>query len=30
MLIIKTMVHETIWGGDRLTPYSNKIGRAHV
>ena len=23
MLIIKTMVHETIWGGNRLTPYSN-------
>ena len=23
MLIIKTMVHETIWGGARLTPYSN-------
>ena len=33
MLIIKTMVHETIWGGDRLTPYSNtnnkKIGHLY-
>ncbi len=33
MLIIKTMIHETIWGGDRLTPYSNtnnkKIGHLY-
>ena len=33
MLIIKTMVHETIWGGDRLAPYadieSNKIGHLY-
>lgn len=33
MLIIKTMVHETIWGGDRLTPYSGtdnkKIGHLY-
>lgn len=33
MLIIKTMVHETIWGGNRLTQYSNstseKIGHLY-
>ena len=33
MLIIKTIVHETIWGGDRLTPYSGtdnkKIGHLY-
>ena len=33
MLIIKTIVHETIWGGDRLTPYSatdnKKIGHLY-
>ena len=33
MLIIKTMIHETIWGGDRLTSYSNtnskKIGHLY-
>ena len=33
MLIIKTMIHETIWGGDRLTPYSGtdnkKIGHLY-
>jgi len=33
MLVIKTMVHETIWGGDRLTPYSDtdnkKIGHLY-
>ncbi len=33
MLIIKTMVHETIWGGEKLTPYSGtdnkKIGHLY-
>lgn len=33
MLVIKTMVHETIWGGDRLTSYSGtnnkKIGHLY-
>lgn len=33
MLIIKTIVHETIWGGERLTPYSGtdnkKIGHLY-
>lgn len=33
MLVIKTIVHETIWGGERLTPYSNtdskKIGHLY-
>lgn len=33
MLIIKTFVHETIWGGERLTPYSEsnnkKIGHLY-
>lgn len=33
MLVIKTMVHETIWGGDRLTPFSGtdnkKIGHLY-
>ena len=33
MLIIKTMIHETIWGGERLTPYSGtdnkKIGHLY-
>jgi len=33
MLVIKTMVHETIWGGGRLTPYSGtdnkKIGHLY-
>lgn len=33
MLVIKTMVHETIWGGNRLTPYSDsksqKIGHLY-
>lgn len=33
MLVIKTIVHETIWGGNRLTPYSNsdcrKIGHLY-
>ena len=33
MLIIKTIVHETIWGGEKLTPYSGtdnkKIGHLY-
>lgn len=33
MLILKTEVHETIWGGNKLTPYSNskceKIGHLY-
>lgn len=33
MLVIKTMIHETIWGGNRLTPYSDsdnqKIGHLY-
>lgn len=33
MLVIDTIVHETIWGGDRLTPYSGsnskKIGHLY-
>lgn len=27
MLVIETMIHETIWGGDRLTPYSNSSSK---
>lgn len=33
MLVIKTIVHETIWGGEKLTPYSDtdnkKIGHLY-
>ena len=33
MLVIKTMIHETIWGGEKLTPYSGtdnkKIGHLY-